>query len=368
LFAAGGSAIACGTAVNERGFLMLQDTRQQILNLPNDLREMLEKGWSEWGEVVRGTRWGEVPIYLVAAGPSYAVGLAGAYAFESLLGWPTVVRTAEELRAYTQSALRPRSILIVLSWEGSAKLLEVVRAAKARAAIVLALTCDAQSPLAKAADGVLLVHGEQRSEDDISANVCQLAAVHGIALVAVKTLKRPSPQIQTLEREFPSLPAHVEWVLTQLTDAVQSLAAELSGPRTLSVVAGGCYYPAALLAASVLRRLGKLRVQVLTCDELEACRTETLDPAESLLVLSGSRCRVKKPLHALIGRLSGAGVKVLAVTDHNEPEVTRRAALTVLLPNLSEPVGSIVAVTLLDWVAYHLASQGNRKGKPSQRI
>lgn len=60
-------------------------------------------------------------------------------------------------------------------------------------------------------------------------------------------------------------------------------------------------------------------------------------------------------------RLHRAGVRILAVTDHNEPEVTRRATLAVLLPNLSEYVGSIVALTFLDWAVYHLASQRSRK-------
>jgi glucosamine--fructose-6-phosphate aminotransferase (isomerizing) len=343
---------------------MSLETRQQFVNLPNALRETLEKGWREWGEVVRRTRWGEVPVYLIGSGASFSVGLAGAYAFEGLLGWPATVRTPEEFQAYSQSALRPRSILIVISWEGSAKLLELVRAAKARGATVLALARDGQSPLAKTVDGVFLVRGGEEPRDDFTAGVCQLTAVHCLALVAAQVLRRPSPQLEMLESELRTLPERIKWVLTQLPDVVRSLAGELSGQRALSVVAGGLYYPAALLAASALCSLCGLRVRVFTCDEMEARPTEALEPGEVLLALSGSRCRVKKPLHALIERLHRAGAKILAVTDHNEPEVSRRAALAVLLPNLSESVGSIVALTFLDWTAYHVASQRGRKEAP----
>jgi glucosamine--fructose-6-phosphate aminotransferase (isomerizing) len=340
------------------------ETRQQFVNLPRMLRETLEEGWLEWGEVIRRTRWGEVPIHIVGSRASFSVGLAGAYAFESLLGWPAVVRTPEEFQAYSQSALRPRSILIVISWEGSAELLELVRAAKARGAPVLALTHDAQSPLAKAVDGVFLARGGEERRDDFTASVCQLTAVHCLALVAARILRRPSAQIEVLEGELRALPEHIEWVLTQLPDAVRSLANELSSLRALAVVAGGLYYPAALLAANALRSLGRLRVQVFTCDEIEALSTEALEPGEVLLALSGSRCRVKKPLHGLIERLHRGGVKVLAVTDHNEPQIARRAALAVLLPNLNEIAGAIVALTFLDWTAYHLTSQRGRKGAP----
>jgi len=343
---------------------MSLETRQQFVNLPDALRETLEKSRPEWEEVVRRTRWGEVPIHLVGSGAAFSVGLAGACAFESLLGWPAVARTPEEFQAYSQSALRPRSILMVISWDGSADLLELVRGAKAHGATVLALTRDAQSPLAKAADGVFLVRGGEERRDDFTAGVCQLTAVHCLALVAARILRRPSAQIDTLDGELRALPEHIKWVVTQVPDAVRSLAGELSGRRALSVVAGGLYYPAALLAANALRSLGRLRVQVFTCDEMEALPTEAFEPGEVLLALSGSHSRVKKPLHGLIERLHRVGVKVLAVTDHNEPEVARHAALAVLLPNLSEFVGSIVALTFLEWTAYHLASQRSRKEAP----
>jgi glucosamine--fructose-6-phosphate aminotransferase (isomerizing) len=340
---------------------MSLETRQQLVNLPRALQETLEKGWAEWGEVVRQTRWGEVPIHLVGSGASFSVGLAGAYAFESLLGWPAVVRTPEEFQAYSQSALRPRSVLIVISWQGPAELLELVRAAKARGAIVLALTRDAQSPLAKAVDGVFLASSGEEHGDDFTAGVCPLTAIHCLAVVAARILRRPSAEIGKLEGELRALPEHIKWVLTQLPDAERTLAGELSGLRTLSLVAGGLYYPAALLAANALRSLGRLRVQVFTADELQAVSTDALEPGEVLLALSGSRCRVKKPLHGVIERLHRGRVKILAVTDHNDPEVARRAALAILLPNLSENVGSIVALAFLVGVACHGASQ--RKGQ-----
>lgn len=340
------------------------ETRQQFADLPHALQETLEKGWAEWGEVVRRTRWGEVPIHLVGSGASFSVGLAGAYAFESLLGWPAVVRTPEEFQVYSQSVLRPRSIVIIISWEGPVGLLELVHTAKVRGATVLALTHDAQSPLAKAADGVFLARGGEGHRGDFTGGVSQFAAVHGFCLMAARALKRPSAQFDILEDELRALPEHVEWVLTQLSDAVQSLAGELAGQQGLSIVAGGFYHPAALLAARALRTLGRLTVQVLTFDEAESLLTEALKPGEDLLVLSGSRCRVKKPLHDLIERLRRGGVKFLGVTDHNEPEVSRRAALAVLLPNLSEPVGSIVGLTFLNWTAFQMASLRTRKGSP----
>lgn len=335
---------------------MSAEIRQQFLNLPRVLRETVEKGRPEYEDLVRRTRWGEVPIYIVGSGASFAVGLAGAYAFENLLGWPVVVRTPEEFQAYSQSALRPRSIVLVISWKGATELLEVVRAARARGATVLALTGDGQSPLAKAADGVFMARGGDECGQGFAADVVQLAAMHCLTAAAAHVLKRPSPQIETLEGELRALPEHVEWVLTQLPEAVRSLAGELAGGRGVSVVAGGCYYSAALLGARTLRGLGRLRVQVLTPDEMDAWPGEAFENGEVVVVLSGSRCRVKRQVHILIERLKPTEARILAVTDHNEPEITRRAALAVLLPNLSENVGSIVVLAFLGWISRQLAA------------
>src|SRR5215472_9074718 len=132
--------------------------RQEILNIPEALRDTLEKGRSEFESVIRQTRLGAGPVFMVGSGSSYVVTLTGALAFESLLGLPVVARRAVDFRAYSTRAVERRSILLVVSQSGeSTEALEAARAARRRGAAILALTGSPANTLTKLADAVFLV-------------------------------------------------------------------------------------------------------------------------------------------------------------------------------------------------------------------
>jgi glucosamine--fructose-6-phosphate aminotransferase (isomerizing) len=142
--------------------------RPEIQDIPRALRQTLEKAKPEYAELIRQTRWGEGPIYVCACGGSTSVSLVGAYAFECLLGWPVVVRTAAVFQNYSSSVLQPRSILLVISASGEApEALHLARLARSRGAILLAMTNNPASQLAKSAQGVILTRAE--SADDTPA-------------------------------------------------------------------------------------------------------------------------------------------------------------------------------------------------------
>ena len=232
------------------------DLKAEILDIPHALGETLEKGRPEYDAVVRQTRWGDGPVYIVGSGSSLVAGLSAAYAFESLLGWPAIVREAAAFQACSLSVLRPRSVVLAISPSGEdSETLEMAQVARSRRATVLVLTNNAQSALAKSADGVFLVRAGEEQGAGAKAAVCQQAAASYLGLVAARVLKRPHPQLDALEADFEKLPGHVEWALTQLTDAVRSFAAELQGLQSLCAVGGGFYHPAALQWASLVKKL-----------------------------------------------------------------------------------------------------------------
>jgi glucosamine 6-phosphate synthetase-like amidotransferase/phosphosugar isomerase protein len=158
----------------------------------------------------------------------------------------------------------------------------------------------------------------------------------------------------------------VEWIQTQLGDAAKALAGELRNQRELAVVGGGFYYPLALEVAGMMRKLTHLPAEgkdaaVLLGDDLWA------GPESSAAIfLSGSHCRVKKKVYAMLKDVKRARERAYAVTDGNDRELTRAAKLSILLPELSEMTGSILSLALMQWVAYHMtrnsAREENRPG------
>lgn len=340
---------------------LAMDLRQEILDIPRALGETLEKGRREYDALVRQTRWGDGPVFMVGSGGSLVAGLTGAYAFESLLGWPVVVREAALFEAYSASVLRPRSVLVALSESGeSAETLAVARMARSHGAKVLAFTTQAQSALAKMADGVFLVRAGEEAGAGARTAVCQQAALSYVALVAARALKRHQPQTDALEAEFEKLPESVEWALTQFGDAVRSFASELQARQSLHVVGGGFYHPAALHWAGLLRKLTGIDARGHEAQEFAHGLLEKLGPDTTIVFLSGSRCRLKRQIHLLAESARKARASIFAVTDGNDRELADRSQLAVLLPMLSEMVGASVSLALLDWVAYHAARQPQR--------
>jgi len=330
---------------------------QETLAIPRALRETLEKGRAEYQALVRETRWGEGPIYVVTADASEPAGLTAAYAFESLLGWPVVVRAASIFSGYSLPLLKPRSVLLLISPRmESEELLEFARLARSRGAILLVLTADPQSALAQLAHGIFLIRTAGSSDPAVIVT-CQHAALSFLGTVAARLLRPPQPQIETLEREFGELPGHAEWALTQLPDALRSLWAGLEGQNRLRVVGGGFYHPPALQVACRLEGRPGLWT---SGEEISVCCARDLKKSGlegSILFLSGSRCRARKQVHEAASRLKALGSRVFSVTDRGDRELVERSDVAVLLPVLTENVGSVLSLSILEW----LAARGDRK-------
>jgi fructoselysine-6-P-deglycase FrlB-like protein len=342
---------------------LLTKIRQELVDLPRSLQETLEKGRTEYEAVVRRTRWGDGPVYLVGSGPSYAVALSGAYAFEMLMGCPALHHTPEAFEAYVLPALRPRAVLLLISPSGEEEgILGVAQAAESRGGTVLALTTRPESPLARRAEGLLLVRRFDQQEAGVMSLVCQQAAVNYLALTAAQTLKRPQPLVESAAAEFAELPGHVEWVLTQLVDVARSWASELKDVRALDLVGAGFYHPTAMLAAFLLRKLTGIRAQAWEAGGFIAGAARWLERDALVVGLSGSRCRLKKAVHQAAALAKTRGARIMSVTDANDRELSARSSMSVLLPSLSEVVGTPLTLALLEWVTYQAARETASSG------
>ena len=329
--------------------------RQEILDIPDALRATLTEGRLAFEGLVRRTRLGDGPIFMVGSGSSYILGLTGVYAFEGLLGRPVVARPALDFRNYSAPALDARSLVLAVSQSGeSTETIEAARAARSRGSTVLALTGSPTNSLAKIADGVLLVRAGEEDELRIKSVVCHQAALGYIAVLAARILKRPQPEVEALAGEFERLPGQAEWVLTHLQDAARSLATGLRGLPRLCVVGLGSYYPAALQWALLLRKLSKIQIESYEPSEFGCGSLDRAGSDTGVVVISGSRCRPRKAIYQLVNQPRKIKAQLFSVTDVNDRELADQSSLAVLLPALSEIVGSTLALTLLDWTAYEI--------------
>jgi len=340
----------------ERSMEKLAGIRQEISDIPRALRETLDKGRPEYEELVRRTRWGEGPIYILSDDSSWPCALTGAYAFESLLGWPVVARPASVFLNYGRVMVRPRSIILAISSNADSEaLLEAARAARSRGAVLLVLAQPQSSPLVKMADGVFLLRPGAQQEHGLTALVCQHAALSAIALFAAGILKKHDNQADKLVEEFNQLPRHVEWLFSHLSDAAQSLGSELAKASRVWIVGGGFYHPTALQAAVLLREIAALDAEGAEATEFRCRRLEKVGNDACFLFLSGTRCRIKREIHQGARRAKEKGGNIFSVTDSNDVELADQSKIAILLTVLSEMTGATLMLALLEWLAYQLA-------------
>lgn len=345
--------------------------KQEILAIPQALRAMLDSDRAEYEGLVRRTHWGDGPVYIVGGGSSEPSGLFGAYAFESLLGWSAVVRTPAMFRSYALSVLRPSSVLLLISSgsDSEESLLEIARAARSRGATILVLTGEPASPVVRLSDGVFPLRTSDQRNRGLASMVCRQAALGLIALTALLIFKRYDKQAESLAKEFEGLPERVEWAFIQLDDALQQLASALMANRELQVVGGGFYHPVALQAAGLLRRMTGLPAAGFEPSEFCENPAETLGGETGAVFLCGTRCRLKDEIHAAARRAGKAGVQIYSITDSNDGALVNRSHVAVLLPVLSEMVGSTLALALFEQAVCGKAERGGRfDPKPIRKV
>ncbi len=202
--------------------------RRQIQEIPGALRITLEKARAEFGEVARKVRWGDGPIFVCGAGNCADLGLAAGYALETFVGWPVVARPVEVFQTYALPLLRTRSVLLMISAQGEwPEAQELASVAHQRGCILLSLANTAESPLVKLADHAFLTSTEGDA-DSPAVTVCLHASLNLFAFEVARVLKRPEPQWESLDDELGQLPEKLEWVFTQLSAVVRSMAAEVA--------------------------------------------------------------------------------------------------------------------------------------------
>jgi glucosamine--fructose-6-phosphate aminotransferase (isomerizing) len=227
------------------------------------------------------------------------------------------------------------------------------------------MTNNPASQLAKSAQGVILTRAE--SADDTPATAaCQHAALTYFAWVAAQTLKRPSAALSSLEEEFEKLPGHAEWTLIHLADAIRSLASELRSRPGAWVVGGGFYHPAALQGAGRVRELARLHAVGLEAAEFRRGSRAAASSQDAVLFLSGSHSKFKREIHQSAAQARIEKMAVLSITDPNDRELTDRSDLAVLIPSLSEVVGSTLVLTLVEWLAAEVAHGAGQDRVPSK--
>jgi glucosamine--fructose-6-phosphate aminotransferase (isomerizing) len=251
------------------GAQLLREIREQ----PEALTRLLERD-AEYARVAAAVRE-RLPsvVRMVGHGSSDNAASYGVYAFGLLPRW-TALRDSITLTVHYGTAVdMAASVVIGLSQSGQTPdVLEYVERARAAGALAIALTNEADSELAGAAELVLpLAAGEERA---IAATKTYLNQVAGLALLAGHV----AGQGRRVAHELRSVAAHLEEMIPALEARVAAMAVPFTFTGRMFVTGRGAEFATAREISLKLLETCRIAAEPMTATDLAHGPLAALDP------------------------------------------------------------------------------------------
>jgi glucosamine--fructose-6-phosphate aminotransferase (isomerizing) len=323
--------------VNEPGALYLAEIREQ----PAALRRLLESR-AEFARVAAAAPPGL--IRMVGHGSSDNAASYGVYAF-GLLAGRTAIRDSISLTVYYDARLDlASSTVVALSQSGrTPDVLEYVARARRKGAYTIAVTNDAGSALAEAADAVLPLGAGQ--EQAVAATKTYLTQLAALALLAAELAGGGDEFAAGLAQTADDLERH----LPLLERAAGSIAVPFASVGRMFVIGRGPEFATAREIALKLLETCQIAAEPLTATDLAHGPVAALDSLfpvwavatddESLEVVVEAAARVRDAGATLIA--SGPAAEAIADAQYYLP--VPKPPEPLLAPLLSVVPGQLFA-------------------------
>ena len=287
-------------------------------------------------------------VVLAARGTSDNAALYGRYLIETQLGIPVSLAAPSVVTLYGARVNLRGMVAIGLSQSGrSPDIVRFIESARQAGARAVAITNDPRSPLARAADEVLLLHaGRERS---VAATKTYTAQLMLLSLLVAHTAGD-----RRLIRAHEALPETVAAAL-RTAPAVAGAAAYLRRARECLVTSRGYNFATALEGALKLKESSRVVAEALSSADLLHGPIAVVERDFPVIVVA--------PPGRVLGHLSGVLRRLVRRRAHtivlsSTPRLLAPATIPISLPGVAEEALSPhVYIVPLQLLAYHTARQ-----------
>ncbi|HVB73273.1 MAG TPA: SIS domain-containing protein [Ktedonobacteraceae bacterium] len=253
---------------------------QEMAEQPAVLARLIDRFESDVARV-RALRPAQLAgVVLVARGSSDHAAVFGRYLVESAAGRPTSLAAPSLHTLYHAHIDYNGYLAIALSQSGATpEIITVCERMRATGARIIAITNNADSPLASVADVVLTLEaGEERAVPATKTVTSQF--------LAVATVAAGLGSVPFTTTDLAALPGHVSTVLADDT-APRLLAQRWAGMDRLFVVARGLLYGAALETALKIKEATGVLAEGFSAADLRHGPVAAIDANVAALILDG---------------------------------------------------------------------------------
>jgi glucosamine--fructose-6-phosphate aminotransferase (isomerizing) len=286
-------------------------------------------------------------ITIAARGSSDNAATFAKYVFASFNGLPVALATPSLYSIYQTPPRLAGSLVIAISQSGeSPDILAVLEQAKQQKVPALVVTNSSDSPLARAADRVILQHaGEEKTIAATKTYTTQLAAM---ALLSVMLANDPERR-----RDLEATPDALARTLS-LDSTVEPAAARRREMHTCLVIGRGYNYATAFEIALKLKELAYVTAEPFSSADFMHGPFALIQGGFPVILIA-PRGRVHDDLVAVAKQLKNRGADLIVISD--SPEALAQGdspwALPISQPEWLSPLTAIVPGQLF---AYHLTA------------
>jgi DNA-binding MurR/RpiR family transcriptional regulator len=292
------------------------------------------------------------PIFIIGDGAAHPVAQTAALSFQSLAGRHCLARSTAEFSAYDLPLLQPRTPVLAISVSEEPEMaLEILRAAKARAAWLMVITRNGHGPAASAAHDVLALPQGIEGRNPAETIICAHALAGTLGLFAGLIFKpNPLPRERCFAQIL-ELPDLLDQVFSRSSDAVRKMADDIRSVRRALILGHGFFRPAAIQAASWVEEALGISVQGGSPSHMPASVPGLCGPGTGLIFLSGSRSPHKKLIHELAAAVASRKPLQMAVTDGGDAGLVHHAPFSLLVPPLHDMPAAVLQLAVFYWMA-----------------
>jgi glucosamine--fructose-6-phosphate aminotransferase (isomerizing) len=299
--------------------------KREILEQPQVLQELLENERASV-ERIAATIRNRAPhfILLAARGTSDNAARYGQYLFSAANGLPVALATPSLFTLYGKSPRLGESLVMAISQSGqSPDIVAVVEEGRRQGALTLAITNDANSPLATTAEHVILLHaGQERS---IAATKTYTAS-----LLAVAMLSTALAEDEEGFRALDALPVLMSEVVASAPDIIKA-AKTYRDIEACVVISRGYNYATAFEIALKLKELAYILAEPYSSADFEHGPVALVERGFPVLAVVPEGC-VAEELVDLLHRLRERKARLVVIANRDD-------ALALAQTPLPLPVG-----------------------------
>ncbi|MBX5456365.1 MAG: SIS domain-containing protein [Thermogemmatispora sp.] len=319
---------------------------QEIRSQPEVLARLLERERPHVEEIV--TSLPPFTYVLIAArGSSDHAALYAKYVWAALAGHTIALATPSLYTLYGRPPRLDGALVVGISQSGqSPDIVAVLEEGRRQGRPTLAITNDASSPLARAADHVVALHaGAERS---VAATKTYTAQLTALALFAAAWSPESASHLAALE----ALPSAVAQVLAQSTD-IARLAERYRYMDRCVVIGRGFNYATAFELTLKLKELTYVMANAYSSADFRHGPIATVDAGLPAILIM-PRDATYSDMRELAEELQRRGAELLVISEEAEALALARTPLPLVssVPDWLSPVTAILPGQML---ALHLA-------------